>query len=75
MMTTNLIVVANTKQLRTLVLEFYCLFSEHLGGLASQIQQFLTVFTNRVEFGTILEGLQNFTGGGLNTPNPLSVCH
>ena len=39
--------------------------------LASKIQQFLTVFTNRVEFGTILEGLQNFGGGGrFNTPNP-----
>ena len=26
------------------VLEFYCLFSKHLGVLASKIQQFLTVF-------------------------------
>ena len=26
-------------------------------------------FHNRVEFGTILEGLRNFGGGGLNTPN------
>jgi len=31
-------------------------------------------FHNRVEFGTILEGLQDF-GGGLNIPNPPSVCH
>jgi len=31
-------------------------------------------FHNRVEFGTILEGLQNF-GGVLNTPNPPSVRH
>ena len=36
MMTTNLFVIANVKQLRTYVdLEFYCLFSEHLGVLAS----------------------------------------
>ena len=62
-MTTNLFVIASVKQLRTyVVLEFYCLFSKHLGVLA-----FLTVFTNRVEFGTILEGLRNF-GGGIWTP-------
>ena len=36
MMTTNLFVIANVKQLQTLVvIEFYCLFSEHLGVLAS----------------------------------------
>jgi len=36
MMKTNLFVIANVKQLRTkVVLEFYCLFSEHLGVLAS----------------------------------------
>ena len=65
MMTTNLFVIANVKQLRTYVVsEFYCLFSAHLGVLASYIQQFLTVFTNRAEFGTILEGLWNFGGGG-----------
>jgi len=34
-MTTNLFVIANVKQLQTVVLEFYCLFSEHLGVLAS----------------------------------------
>ena len=37
--------------------------------LASKIQEFLS-FHNRVEFGKILEGLRNFGGGGLNTPNP-----
>ena len=32
----NLFVIANVKQLRTyVVLEFYCLFSEHLGVLES----------------------------------------
>jgi hypothetical protein len=36
MITTNLFVIANVKQLRTEgVLEFYCIFSEHLGVLAS----------------------------------------
>ena len=36
MMTANLFVIANVKQLQTyVVLEFYCLFSEHLGVLAS----------------------------------------
>jgi len=34
-MATNLFVIANVKQLRTyIVLEFYCLFSKHLGVLA-----------------------------------------
>ena len=38
-MTTNLSVTANAKQLRTeVVLEFYRLFSEHLGVLASTVQ-------------------------------------
>jgi len=36
MMTTNLFVIVNVKQFRTyLVLEFHCLFSEHIGVLAS----------------------------------------
>ena len=36
MTTTNLFAIANVKQLRTYVLlEFYCLFPEHLGVLAS----------------------------------------
>jgi len=36
MMATNLFVIANVKQLRTwVVLEFYCLFSQHLRVLAS----------------------------------------
>jgi len=32
------------------VLEFYCLFTEHLGVLAYYIQQFFNIFHNRVEF-------------------------
>ena len=35
MMTANLFFIANVKQLQTqVVLEFYCLISEHLGVLA-----------------------------------------
>ena len=41
--------------------------------LASKIQQFLTVFTNQVEFGTILEGLWNFVGGGVEHPKPIPL--
>ena len=55
------------------MLEFYCLFSEHLGGGGV----LNSVFTNRVEFGTILEGLRNFGGGwGFEHPKPpLSIRH
>ena len=79
MMTTNLFVIANVKQLRTYVLlEFYCLFFQTswcVGIINSAI--FFNSFHSRVEFGTIFwrtfgifEG-----GGGLNTPNPPSVRH
>ena len=65
MMTTNLFVIANVKQLRTeVVLEFYCLFfrtSWCVGVLNSAI---FNSFHSRVEFGTILEGLLNFGGVG-----------
>jgi len=63
MTTTNLFVIANVKQLRTLVLEFYCLFfrtSWSVGVLNSAI---FNSFHNRIEFGTILEGLRKFEGG------------
>jgi len=30
-------------------------------------------FHNRVEFGTILEGLRNFWGGGVEPPKPPSL--
>ena len=63
-MTTNLFVIANVKQLRTGgSLKFYCLFSEHLGGVVLN-SVIINSFHNRVEFGTILEGLRNFGGGG-----------
>ena len=69
-MTTNLFVTANVKQLRTdssfrILLSFFRT-SLGVGFLNSAI---FNSFHNRVEFGTILEGLRNF-GGGLNPPNP-----
>jgi len=69
-MTTNLFVIANVKQLRTggsfrILLHFF-LTSWGVGVLNSAI---FNRFHNRVEFGTILEGLRNF-GGRLNSPNP-----
>ena len=43
-------------------------FSDHLGVLAYLNSAIFISFHNRVEFGTILEGLGNLGGGGLNTP-------
>ena len=69
MMTTNLFVIANVKQLRTdgnfrILLPFFRT-SWSVGVLNSAI---FNSFHNRVEFGTILEGLRNF--GGFEHPNP-----
>jgi len=68
MMTTNLFVIANVKQLRTggsfrIILSFF-----NVLGCWPPKFTILNSFHNRVEFGTILEGLRNF--GGLNPPNP-----
>jgi len=65
MMITNLFVIANVKQLRTggsfrILLPFFRT-SWGVGVLNSAI---LNSFHNRVEFGTILEGLCNGGGGG-----------
>jgi len=71
MMTTNLCVIANVKQLRTggsfRILLPFVRTSWGVGVLNSAI---FNSFYNQVEFGTILDGLQNFRGG-LNPPNPL----
>ena len=69
MMTTNLFVIANVKQLRTggsfrTLLPFYWT-SWGVGILNSAI---FNSFHNWVEFGTILEGLWNFGGGGVFEP-------
>jgi len=68
MMTNNLFVIANVKQLRTdgscrILLPFFRT-SWGVGVLNSAI---FNSFHNRVEFGTILEGLRNF-GGSLKPP-------
>ena len=62
-MTTNLFVIANVKQLRTgrsfrILLPFFRT-SWCVGVLNSTI---FNSFHNRVEFGTILEDLRNFGG-------------
>jgi len=64
MMTTNLFVIVNVKQLRTddsfrILLPFFRT-SWGVGVLNSAI---FNSFHNQVEFGPILEGLQNFGGG------------
>ena len=74
-MTTNLFVIANVKQLRTggsfrIVLSFFPRTSWGFGVLHSAI---FNSFYNRVEFGTILECLRNFGGGGLNPLPPFGT--
>jgi len=76
MMTTNLFVIANVKQLRTggsfrILLRFFRT-SWGVDVLKSAI---FNSFHNRVEFGTILKGLRNFFGGGFEPPlgTPLSL--
>ena len=64
MMTTNLLVIANVKQLRTggsfrVSMPFFFRTSWGVGVLNSAI---FNSFHNRVEFRTILEGL---SGGGV----------
>jgi len=64
MMTTDLFVIANVKQLRTggsfrILLPF---FLNILGGVGLLNSAVFNSFHNRVEFGMILEGLQKFGG-------------
>ena len=71
MMTTNLFVIANVKKLRTggsfrILLPFFRT-SWGVGVLNSAI---FNSFENWFEFGTILEGLRNFGGGGRFEPLP-----
>ena len=71
MMTTNLFVIANVKQLRTdgsfRILLLFFRTSWGVGVLNSAI---FNSFHNRVEFGTILEGIRNFRGGGVELSKP-----
>jgi len=65
MRTTNLVVIANEKNREpAVVLEFFCLFSEHLGVLASEIQQFLTVFTIGLSLARFWRAFRISGGGG-----------
>jgi hypothetical protein len=71
MMTTNLFVITNVKQLRTggsfrILLPFFRI-SWGDGVLNSAI---FNSFHSWVEFGTILEDLWNFGGGGVEPPTP-----
>jgi len=73
-MTTNLFVIANVKQLRTdgsfrILLPFFRTY----WGVGVLNSANFSIFHNRVEFGTILEGLRNFRGRGggeAEPPNP-----
>jgi len=68
-MTTNLLVIANVKQLRTggSFRDLLPLFRTSWGVGVLHLEIFNS-FHNRVEFGTILEGLRNFGGGGSPPP-------
>jgi len=70
-MTNNLFVIANVKQLRT-GSSFRILrpFSPNISEFWRPKFSNFYSFHNRVEFGTILEGLRNFGGGGVWTPQP-----
>jgi len=72
MTTTNLFGIANVKQLRTYV-EFHCLFFLTSLGVGVLNSGIFNSFHSWVEFGTILEGLRNFGGGGLNPQPPLGT--
>jgi len=66
MMTTNLLVIANVKQLRTegsfrILLSFF----RKSWGVSVLNSTIFNSFHNRVDFGTILGGLQNFVGAGV----------
>ena len=70
-MTTNLFVLANVKQLRTgssfrILLPF---FRTSWGFGVLNAANFNS-FHNRGEFGTILDGLRNYAGGGVEPPTP-----
>jgi len=78
MMTANLFVIANVKQMRTGgSFRILLSFSEKLAVLASQIQQFLTVFTIGLCLSRFWRAFGiSGGGGGLNLPKPPpSVLH
>jgi len=74
MMTINLFVIANVKQLRTDGSSRNLLpFFRTSWGVDVLNSAIFNSFHNRVEFGMILEGFRNFGGGG-DTPPRLRHC-
>jgi len=70
-MTTNLFVIANVKKIVNLgTFRILLPFFRTSWGVGALNPAVFNSFHNRVEFGTILEGLQNFGGGGLLNPPP-----
>jgi len=74
MMTTNLFVIANVKQLRTGgSFRILLLFFRTSWGVGVLNSGTFNSFHNRIDFGTILEGLRNFGGWGGVEPPPNSA--
>jgi hypothetical protein len=74
MMTTNLFVIANVKQLRTyVVLEFYCLFFRTSWGVGVLNSAVFKSFHNRLSLAQFWRAF-GISGGGL-IPQPPSVRH
>jgi len=71
-MTNNLFVIANVKQLRIRIFLPFFRRSWGVGFLNSAI---FNRFHNRVEFGTILEGLRTFRGVEPSPKPLLAVRH
>jgi len=76
-MTTNLFVIANVKQLRTGGSFFLILlpFFRTYWGVGVLNSAIFDSFHNRVDFGTILEGLRNFRGFEPTPPWYATVCN
>jgi len=76
MMTANLFVIANVNQLRTGgSFRIFLPFFRTSWGVGVRISAIFNSFLSRVEFDTILEGLPNFGGVGVDTSTPPSVRH
>ena len=74
MMTTNLFVIANVKQLRTDgSFRISLLFFRTSWGVGVLNSAIFDSFHNRVELGTILEGLRNFGASVRHWPTVFST--
>jgi len=74
-MTTNLFVIVNVKQLQIGgSFKIFLPFFRTSWGVGIQNSAIFNGFHSQVEFGTILESLQNFGGGGgFDPPPPLGT--